>query len=106
MSAIKPRRIDLPGGVSVLRAAVDELLKSGWDEVFRRRAREIAIACEGSFRAAGKEDLARTSYTITLLLEIEPREAVMLGKSLRNKLDELLGHLDALLRPEGEIQTG
>jgi len=106
MSAIKLRRIDLPEGIPVLRAAIDELVKSNWDDVFRRRAREIAIAVEGSFRAAGKEELARTSYTITLLLEIEPREAVMLGKSLRNKLDELLGHLDALLRPEGEVQTG
>lgn len=99
-------RIFLPGGVPLLRAAVEELIRSGWDDVFRQRAREISCAVEGSFRSSSREDLAAVTRSIILLLEIEPREAVMLGKALRNKLDELLGRLDALLPAEGEIQTG
>ena len=99
-------RIFLPGGVPVLRAAVEELLRSGWDEVFRNRALEIAVAFEGSFRASGHEELARTAHSVTLLLEIEPREVVLLGKHLDNKLDELLGKLEARLGTDGEVRTG
>ena len=109
MEPIPPRdsfRIFLPGGVPVLRAAVEELLRSRWDEVFRNRALEIAVAFEGSFRASGHEDLARTAHSITLLLEIEPREVILLGKHLDNKLDELLGKLESHLGADGEIKTG
>jgi len=109
MNPIPPRdsyRIYLPGGVPVLRAAVEELLKSGWDEVFRNRALEISCAFEGSFRASRKEELAGITRCITLLLEIEPREVVLLGKHLDHKLDELLGKLESRLDADGEVQTG
>ena len=109
MKQIPPRdsyRIYLPGGLPVLRAAVEELLKSRWDDVFRRRALEIACAFEGSFRAAGQPDLAMTANSITLLLEIEPREVELLGKHLHDKLDELLRKLEARTAPQGEVQTG
>lgn len=105
-----PRRdsyqIFLPGGVPVLRAAVEELLKSKWDDLFRQRACEISCAFEGSFKACGQEELAGIARCITLLLEIEPGEAVMLGKHLETKLHELLGRLEASLGADGEIQTG
>lgn len=109
MEPIPPRdsfRIFLPGGVPVLRTAVEELLRSGWDEVFRNRALEIAVAFEGSFRASGHEELARTAHSVTLLLEIEPREVVLLGKHLDNKLDELLAKLESRLGTDGEVKTG
>lgn len=99
-------RIFLPGGVPVLRTAVEELLRSNWDEVFRNRALEIAVAFEGSFRSSGHEDLARTAHSITLLLEIEQREVILLGKHLDNKLDELLGKLESHLGTDGEVKTG
>src|SRR5215510_12346989 len=99
-------RIYLPGGVPVLRTAVEELLKSRWDEVFRRRALESSCAFEGSFRASGHEDLARTAKAVSVLLEIEPHEAVMLGKHLEVKLQELLGRLEAGLGANGEVKTG
>src|SRR5215510_13260155 len=101
MDPIPPRnsyKIYLPGGVPVLRAAVEELLRSKWDDVFRRRALEIAVAFEGSFRASGHPELAAIVNSIALLLEIEPLEVVMLGKHLDNKLDELLGKLESRLR--------
>lgn len=105
-----PRRdgykVYLPGGIPVLRAAVEELLRSNWDDLFRQRAREISCAFEGSFRAAGQDELASITRSVTQLLDIEPREAVMLGKHLGNKLDELLGRLESSLRTQGEIQTG
>jgi hypothetical protein len=96
----------IPGGLPVLRAAIEELLRSRWDDVFRRRALEIAVAFEGSFRAAGQEEMARTVHSITLLLEIEPREVVMLGKHLDDKLDELLGKLESRLGADGEVKFG
>jgi hypothetical protein len=106
---IPPRdsyRIYLPGGVPVLRAAVEELLKSNWDDIFRCRALEISCAFEGSFRASRKEELAQITHCITLLLEIEPLEIVLLGKHLDDKLDELLGKLESRLGADDEVQTG
>jgi hypothetical protein len=41
-----------------------------------------------------------------MLLEIDAREVVLLGRHLERKLDELLGKLEARLGAEGEIQTG
>jgi hypothetical protein len=99
-------RIFLPGGVPVLRTAVEELLRSEWNEVFRQRAWEISCAFEGSFRSAGQDDLAGISRSLTMLLEIDAREVVLLGRHLERKLDELLGKLEARLGAEGEIQTG
>jgi hypothetical protein len=92
-------------GVLVLRYAVDELLRAGWDTPFRRRALEIAGALEGVFRASGQPDAANTAHTLTLILDIEPEEAVMLGKHLNIKLQELLGKLEKC-PGEGEAQTG
>jgi hypothetical protein len=109
MEPIPPRdsyRIFLPGGLPVLRAAVEEVLRSRWDDIFRRRALEIAVAFEGSFRASGQEELARTAHSVTLLLEIEPREVVLLGKHLDNKLDELLGKLESRMGADGDVKTG
>ena len=109
MDKVPPRdsyRVFLPGGVPVLRAAVEELLRSRWDEVFRNRALEISVAFEGSFRASGHEELARTAHSISLLLAIEPREVEMLGKHLNNKLDELLGKLESHFGADGEVKTG
>jgi len=109
MEPIPPRksyRVFLPGGVPVLRTAVEELLRSKWDEVFRNRALEISVAFEGSFRSSGHEELARTAHSISLLLEIEPSEVVLLGKHLDNKLDELLGKLESHLGADGEVKTG
>jgi hypothetical protein len=50
--------------------------------------------------------MARTVHSITLLLEIEPREVVMLGKHLDDKLDELLGKLESRLGADGEVKFG
>jgi hypothetical protein len=99
-------RIFLPGGVPVLRAAVEELLRSGWDEVFRQRAWEISVAFEGSFRASGHDDLGGLARSLTMLLEIDTRESILLGRHLERKLDEFLGKMEARLGTEGEIQTG
>jgi hypothetical protein len=105
-----PRRdsfkVFLPGGVPVLRAAVEELLRSGWDELFRQRAWEISCAFEGSFRASGHEDLAKIARSLTMLFEIDQRESVMLGRHLDRKLNELLGKLEARLDADGEVRTG
>ncbi len=105
-----PRRdsfkVFLPGGVPVLRAAVEELLRSKWDEIFRQRAWEISCAFEGSFRATGHEDLSKIARSLTMLLEIDQRESVMLGRHLERKLDELLGKLEARLGADGDVATG
>ena len=109
MNKIPPRdsfRVYLPGGVPVLRAAVEEVLRSNWDDLFRCRALEISCAFEGSFRASKKEELAGIAHCITLLLQIEPKEIEMLGKHLDAKLDELLGKLESRLGADGEVQTG
>ena len=94
-----------PKGVLVLRYAVEELLIAGWDNPFRRRASEIASAFEGVFRASGQLEAAGIVHTLTLLLEIEPQEAVMLGKHLEVKLQELLGRLEKCPGKD-EVQTG
>ena len=109
MNAIPPRdsyRMYLPGGVPVLRTAVEEVLRSNWDDLFRCRALEIACAFEGSFRASKKEELAGLTHCITLLLEIEPREVILLGKHLNQKFDELLTKLEARIGADGEVKTG
>ncbi|MBI3855204.1 MAG: hypothetical protein HY293_05885 [Planctomycetes bacterium] len=99
-------RIYLPGGVPVLRAAVEELLKSDWNEVFQCRALEISAAFEGSFRGSGDEDLAGIARSIRLLVELEPREVAAAGRSLEDKLNELLERLETLLKSDGEVRTG
>jgi hypothetical protein len=105
----EPRRdsyeIFLPRGLPVLRSSIEELLKSRWDEPFRQRALEIACAFEGSLRVCGQPDAAAVARTLTLLLQIEPAEAVMLGKHLDRKFQELLGRLESLLG-KGEVETG
>ena len=109
MKSIPPRdsyRVYLPGGVPVLRAAVEEVLRSKWDDLFRCRALEICCAFEGSFRASKKEELAGIAHCIMLLLEIEPKEIEMLGKHLDRKLEELLGKLEATLGADGEVKIG
>ena len=92
-------------GVLVLRTAVEELLKAGWGVPFRRRAWEIARALEGVYRASGQQEAAGIAHTLTLLLDIEPQEAVMLGKHLGAKLQELLGKLEKC-PGANEAQTG
>ena len=99
-------RDSISKAMPVLRAAVEELLRSRWDDVFRRRALEIAVALEGSLRSSGRSEPAAIAISLTLLLEIEPREVVMLGKHLDEKLHELLGKLEARLTAEGGVQTG
>ena len=109
MDAVPSRdsyRTYLPKGIPVLRTAVEELLRSRWDDVFRRRALEIACAFEGSFRATGRPELAMLANSITLLLEIDRQEVVLLGQHLDDKFDELLGKLEFRLGAEGEVQTG
>jgi hypothetical protein len=109
MIPIPPRdsyRIYLPGGVPVLRAAVEEVLRSQWDDLLRCRALEISCAFEGSFRACNKEELAGIAHCITLLLEIEPKEIEMLGKHLDRKFEELLAKLESHLGADGEVKTG
>lgn len=99
-------RIYLPGGVPVLRAAVEELLNSSWDEVFRQRALEIACAFEGSFRSCGRGDLAAVVHTLLLLLEIRPEEVALLGSALPTKLSELLQALEARVGSDEGMKTG
>lgn len=102
----KSLRTYLPGGVPVLRAAVEELLKSSWDEPFRQRAIEIACAFEGSFRYAGRADLAAHVHTLTLLLEIQPEEITLLGSALPEKMFELLTLLEEKLGSDEGMKTG
>jgi len=99
-------RIYLPGGVPVLRAAVEELLRSSWDEPFRQRAIEIACAFEGSFRYSGRADLATLVHTLTLLLEIKPEEVVLLGSALPEKMAEVLTRLEKQLDSDEGLKTG
>ena len=109
MNPIPPRdsfRVYLPGGLPVLRTAVEEVLRSNWDHLFRCRALEIACAFEGSFRACKKEELAGITHCITLLLEIEPKEIELLGKPLHRKFDELLAKLESHFGADGEVKTG
>jgi hypothetical protein len=101
-----PLRTFLPGGVPVLRIAVEELLRSSWDELFRQRALEIACAFEGSFTCAGRADLAAVVHTLTLLLEIRPEEVVLLGSALPNKLSELLTVLEEKVKGDESLRTG
>lgn len=99
-------QIFLPGGVPVLRAAVEELLKSSWDELFRQRALEIACAFEGSFKSCGRNDLAALVHTLLLLIEIRPEEVALLGSALPSKMAELLTHLEAKLKSDEGMKTG
>jgi hypothetical protein len=96
----------LPGGVPVLRVAVEELLRSSWDELFRQRALEIACAFEGSFTCCGRADLAALVHTLTLLLEIRPEEVVLLGSALPNKMSELLTVLEEKVNSDEGLKTG
>jgi len=104
-----PRRksihVFLPGGVPVLRIAVEDLLDSGWDDLFRQRACEIACAFEGSFKSCGREDLATISHSILLLLELDRGEARDLDLALKVKLTELLERLESLLGSDEETRT-
>ena len=89
----------------MLRIAVEDLLDSGWDDVFRRRACEIACAFQGSFKACGREDLAGIARSILLLLELSPEKVSFLEIAMREKLTDLLGLLEALLGSEEETRT-
>jgi hypothetical protein len=104
-----PRRdsylIYLPGGLPVLRTAIEDLIGSGWSEAFRRRASEITCAFEGSFRAGGHQDLAVIVRSIASLLDLDYREVADLGPALPEKLQELLGRLEAFLGTEDASQT-
>ena len=99
-------RTFLPGGVPVLRAAVEELLKSSWDELFRQRALEIACAFEGTFRSCGRTDLADLVHTLTLLLDIPTEEITLLGSALTDKLTQLLNLLEEKLESDEGLRTG
>ena len=96
----------LPGDLRVLRAAVEELLKSSWEKPFRQRALEISCAFEGSFRSSGRDDLAALIHTLVLLLEIKPEEIALLGAALPKRMSELLNHLEEKLSSEGGLKTG
>jgi hypothetical protein len=104
-----PRRnsilVYLPGGVPVLRIAVEDLLDSGWDDVFRRRTYEIACAFEGSFRSCGREDLAGIARSILHLLELPREKAGALKTAMKEKLTDLLGLLEALLGSDEETRS-
>jgi hypothetical protein len=105
-----PRRdsilVYLPGGVPVLRIAIEDLLNTGWEEVFRQRASDIACAFEGSFKSCGRDDLAAVAHAILLLLELERETALDLELALKEKLTELLGRLEILLGSDEELRTG
>jgi len=98
--------IYLPGGVPVLRAAVEDLLRGSWKEPFRTRARDIAATFERCFRSCNQPDLAILAHSITLLLEMSPVERGILGEDLPQKLDELLRGLEEVLVPDEERMTG
>jgi hypothetical protein len=98
-------RVYLPGGVPVLRIAVEDLLNSGWDEVFQQRACEIACAFEGSFKSCGRADLATITHSILALLELDRGKARYLDLALRVKLTELLGRLENLIGSDEEMRT-
>jgi len=95
----------LPGGVPVLRIAVEDLLDSGWDNLFRQRASEIACAFEGSFKSCGREDLAGVAHSMLSLLELRREQALELGPALREKLTGLLGRLEKLLGSDEQMRT-
>jgi len=108
--APKPQRQDsifvyLPGGVPVLRIAIEDLLDSGWDNLFRKRASEIACAFEGSFKSCGREDLAAVAHSLVSLLELTPDKAQDLNLAIREKLTELLVRLESLLGSDEETRT-
>lgn len=96
----------LPGGVPVLRIALEDLLDSGWDNLFRKRASEIACAFEGSFKSCGREDLAAITQSILLLLDLPPEKALDLELALKEKLFELLARLEKLVGSDKESRTG
>jgi hypothetical protein len=96
----------LPGGLPVLRIAVEDLLTSGWSELFRRRASEIACAFEGSFRAFKRDDLALLARAAVSLLELDYRQANDLGPALSEKLNDLLGQMEAALDLDEGTKTG
>ncbi len=98
-------RVYLPGGVPVLRIAIEDLLDSGWEDVFQQRACEIACAFEGSFKSCGREDLANVTHTLLLLLELDRGTARYLDLALKVKLTELLGRLESLLGSDEELRT-
>ena len=96
----------LPGGVPVLRIAIEDLMDSGWDNLFRKRASEIACAFEGSFKSCGREDLAAIAQSILLLLELPREKALDLELALKEKLTSLLGRLETLVGTDEESRTG
>lgn len=96
----------LPGGVPVLRIAIEDLLDSGWDHLFRKRASEIACAFEGSFKSCGRDDLAGVAHSIVSLLELTPDKALDLNLAIREKVTELLGRLEKLLGSDDQSRTG
>ncbi len=98
-------RVYLPGGVPVLRIAVEDLLDSGWDKLFRRRASEIACAFEGGFKSCGRDDLAAVAHSLVSLLELTPDQALDLKLAIREKLTELLVRLENLLGSDEDVRT-
>ena len=98
--------IYLPGGLPVLRAAIEELLRSSWEEAFRERACEIASAFEGSFRASGHDDLAAQVHSLQRLLELGPGEVADLGNALGEKMNDILDRLETSIGSDPGMMTG
>ena len=67
----------------------------------------LSFTCSGcGLELRFKEELAGITHCITLLLEIEPREVILLGKHLDQKFDELLSKLEARMGADGDVKTG
>jgi len=82
-----------PEAVNLLESAVHELLDTGWDERFRRRAAEIATAIQQCTTQTGWTLTQRNLRAIGSLLSFPLEEVRSLQAALRERLLDLLDGL-------------
>lgn len=86
----------LPEAIEALASATEELLASGWEEAFRRRACNLAAALADSCVHHRVPQAAGLVRSIGSLLRLSLEEVIPLEDALQEKLRELLGMLREL----------
>jgi len=86
----------LPAAIEELNSATEELLKSGWQDAFRRRAHNLAGALTESCSAHRLPQAAGVVRSIGSLIRLSAEEAAALRDALHEKLRELLSMLKDL----------
>jgi hypothetical protein len=91
--------------LSELRGDFARLLRSGWAENERRRARELIATLEEACQRQGLESLAVLFRSMMGLTGLSATEAIPIAGSLREKLEELLRMAERMVSEYSRRQT-